>query len=196
MPWRRLYFLRSFKRLRAWVGPMAATCGWTFGGTAMIPIGYERLRRSWSACKPTLFWQPRPRRLLPSSGRLARSQLFLWATPSPAASSSTVRVGISLDSATSKPRWEASDIPTRTVDDDAAGDGVAHKNNWDRASLPLDGNSRRGRGCQNNVGLQADQLLRKRSYPIGIIAVPPNVHPHVAAIGPTQARKRLNERRK
>src|SRR5215467_14593889 len=32
---------------------MAATCGWTFGGTAMTTIGYERSRRSWSACKPT-----------------------------------------------------------------------------------------------------------------------------------------------
>src|SRR5215468_6822105 len=46
-----------------------------------------------------------------------------------------------------------------------------------------------------DVGLQADQLLRERSYPIVVIAVPPKVHPHVAAIGPTEARKRLNERR-
>jgi hypothetical protein len=42
--------------------------------------------------------------------------------------------------------------------------------------------------------LQADQLLRERSYPIDVIAVPPNVHPHVAAIDPTQARKPLRER--
>ena len=42
----RLASLRSRKRLRAWVGPMAATCGWTFGGTAVTPIGYERSRRS------------------------------------------------------------------------------------------------------------------------------------------------------
>jgi hypothetical protein len=36
------------------VGPMnAKTCGWTFGGTAVTAIGYERLRRSWSACNPT-----------------------------------------------------------------------------------------------------------------------------------------------
>jgi putative ABC transport system substrate-binding protein len=27
--------------------------GWTFGGTAVTPIGYERSRRSWSACNPT-----------------------------------------------------------------------------------------------------------------------------------------------
>jgi hypothetical protein len=43
--------------------------------------------------------------------------------------------------------------------------------------------------------LQADQLLRERSYPIDVIAAPPKVHPHVAAIGPTQVRKRLRERR-
>src|SRR5262249_53383526 len=42
--------------------------------------------------------------------------------------------------------------------------------------------------------LQADQLLRERSYPIGVIAAPTKVHPHVAAIGPTQGRKRLRER--
>ena len=45
--------LRSLKRLRAWVGPMAATCGWTFGGTAVTSIECERSRRSWSACNPT-----------------------------------------------------------------------------------------------------------------------------------------------
>jgi hypothetical protein len=43
--------------------------------------------------------------------------------------------------------------------------------------------------------LQADQLLRERSYPTGVIAVPTEVHPHVAAIGPAQVRKRLSERR-
>jgi hypothetical protein len=43
--------------------------------------------------------------------------------------------------------------------------------------------------------LQADQFLRERSYPIDVTAGPPKVHPHVAAIGPTQARKRLRERR-
>jgi hypothetical protein len=47
----------------------------------------------------------------------------------------------------------------------------------------------------NDVGLQAHQLLRERWYPIDVIAVPPKVHPHVAAIGPAQARKRLRERR-
>jgi hypothetical protein len=42
--------------------------------------------------------------------------------------------------------------------------------------------------------LQADQLLRERWYPIGVIASPPKVYPHVTAIGPTQVRKRLSER--
>jgi hypothetical protein len=42
--------------------------------------------------------------------------------------------------------------------------------------------------------LQADQLLHERSYPIGIIAAPSKIHPQVAAIGPTQVRKRLCER--
>ena len=41
---------------------------------------------------------------------------------------------------------------------------------------------------------QADQLLRERSHPIDVSAAPPKVHPHVAAVGPTQARKRLSER--
>jgi putative ABC transport system substrate-binding protein len=43
----------SFKRLRGWVGPIAVTCGWTFGGGAMTSIGYERSRGSWSVCNPT-----------------------------------------------------------------------------------------------------------------------------------------------
>ena len=49
-------FQRSFKRLGAWVGSMAATCRWTFGGMAVTPIGYQRSRRSWSACNPTSSW--------------------------------------------------------------------------------------------------------------------------------------------
>ena len=43
-------------------------------------------------------------------------------------------------------------------------------------------------------GLQADQLLRERSYPIDVTAAPPSVNPRVAANGPTQVRKRLSER--
>jgi hypothetical protein len=45
------------------------------------------------------------------------------------------------------------------------------------------------------VGSQAHQLLRERSYPIDVNAAPPKVHLHVAAIGPTEVRKRLSERR-
>ena len=37
------------------------------------------------------------------------------------------------------------------------------------------------------------QFPRERSYPIGVTAGPTNVHPHVAAIGPAQVRKRLRE---
>ena len=44
--------LRSLKRLRTWVGPMAARYGWTFVGQAVTRIGYERSRRSWSTCNP------------------------------------------------------------------------------------------------------------------------------------------------
>jgi hypothetical protein len=42
--------------------------------------------------------------------------------------------------------------------------------------------------------LHADQLPREPSHPIDVIAVPPKVHPQVAANGPTQVRKRLSER--
>jgi hypothetical protein len=59
----------------------------------------------------------------------------------------------------------------------------------------LDGSGRRGRACQDDVGLQADQLPREHSYPIGVITDPTKVDPHVAAIGPNQVRKGLRERR-
>jgi hypothetical protein len=51
-----------------------------------------------------------------------------------------------------------------------------------------------GPACQDDVGLQADQLLRERSYPIGVTAGPTKVHPHVTVVDPTEARKRLSER--
>jgi hypothetical protein len=54
IPYGSLASLRSRKRLRPWVGPMAATCGRTFvGPPLMTSIEYERSRRSWSACNPT-----------------------------------------------------------------------------------------------------------------------------------------------
>jgi hypothetical protein len=37
--------------------------------------------------------------------------------------------------------------------------------------------------------------MRECSYRIGVNAAPTKVDPHVAAIGPTQVRKRLSERR-
>jgi hypothetical protein len=67
--------------------------------------------------------------------------------------------------------------------DDTLRDGVAHACKDDRDRPRLD-----------DVGLQADQLLRERSYPIDVTAGPTKVDPHVAAIGPTQVRKRLRER--
>jgi hypothetical protein len=44
-------------------------------------------------------------------------------------------------------------------------------------------------------GCKPTNSCGERSYPIDVIAVPPKVNPHVAAIGPTQAGKRLSERR-
>ena len=45
IPCRSLSSPRSLKPLRTWVGPMVATCGWTFGGAVTL-IGYGRSRRS------------------------------------------------------------------------------------------------------------------------------------------------------
>jgi hypothetical protein len=58
----------------------------------------------------------------------------------------------------------------------------------------LDGSGRLGPDSHDDVGLQADQLLRERSCPIGVITQPSKVHPHVAAIEPTQVCKRLPKR--
>jgi hypothetical protein len=53
---------------------------------------------------------------------------------------------------------------------------------------------RRGRGPYEDVRLQANQLLRQRSRPIGVAASPPKVRPHIAPIRPTQVRKRSRQR--
>src|SRR6516225_4828031 len=85
----------------------------------------------------------------------------------------------------------------RTPQDDAGGNGVgdAHKDDRDRPRLPLEGKGRYGRAhWHDDVGLHADQLLRERSYPINVIVAKTKLYPHVAAIGPTQVRKRLSER--
>ena len=49
----------------------------------------------------------------------------------------------------------------------------------DRDRHPLDGSGHRGRVCQDDVGVQADQLLRERSKAIGVIAGPTKVHPRL-----------------
>ena len=54
-------YVSAFTQALADLGPMAETCGWSFVGAAMTPIGYERSRRTWSACDPTSSWQARPR---------------------------------------------------------------------------------------------------------------------------------------
>ena len=76
---------------------------------------------------------------------------------------------------------EAGNVPTRAVEprDDAAQDRVAQarKDDWDRPRLPLEGDGRRARAYQDDVGSQADQLLRERSYPIDVAAAPAKVHP-------------------
>jgi hypothetical protein len=46
-------YVSAFTQALADLGPMAETCGWSFVGAAMTPIGYERSRRSWPACNPT-----------------------------------------------------------------------------------------------------------------------------------------------
>src|SRR6516162_4413961 len=84
---------------------------------------------------------------------------------------------------------ETGDVPAWAVEprDDAAGDGVAHarKDDRDRPRLPLDSNGLRGPVCQDDVGLQADQLPRERSYPTDVTAGPKKVYPDIAAFGPT-----------
>ena len=92
---------------------------------------------------------------------------------------------------------EARDIPARAgqARNQAGADRVAdvRKYDRDRPRLPLDGCRRRGRACQDDIRLQADQLPRERSYPIDVSARPPKINLHVAAVGPTQVRKRLCE---
>jgi hypothetical protein len=54
---------------------------------------------------------------------------------------------------------EACDVPARLVEprDDAASDRITHrKDDRDRPRLSLDGGGRSGRGCQDDVGSQAD----------------------------------------
>jgi hypothetical protein len=72
--------------------------------------------------------------------------------------------------------------------------GSPRKDDRDRPGFPLEGTGSLGPACQDGVGLQTDQLMSERSYPIDVTAAPTKIHPYVAAIDPTQVRKRLNER--
>ena len=51
-----------------------------------------------------------------------------------------------------------------------ARDGAApgRKGDRNRPRLPLQGNGRRSPACQDDVGLQADQLLRQSPYPMSL----------------------------
>ena len=49
----RKTYVSAFTQALADLGPMAETCGWSFVGAAMTPIGYECSRTSWSAYNPT-----------------------------------------------------------------------------------------------------------------------------------------------
>ena len=89
---------------------------------------------------------------------------------------------ISESSSSHLPASEASKVAIEPHDD-AQGDRVGHarKDDRDRPRLPLDGNGRRGLAYQEDVGLQADQLVRERSYSI-VITAAQRGYPHVAAI--------------
>ena len=57
--------------------------------------------------------------------------------------------------------------PTKSI-------GIVRVSRW-RATVA------KGPACHDDVGLQTDQLLRERSYPIDVIALPLNIHPRIAA---------------
>src|SRR5271166_1511066 len=64
-----------------------------------------------------------------------------------------------------------------------------HKYDRDRPRLPLECSGHRSRACEDHVGLQVDQFFREHPHPIDVATGPTNVHPHVAAICPTQLLK-------
>ena len=80
--------------------------------------------------------------------------------------------------------------------DEPAGNGIVpgYEDDRDRRCSRWRATTAGAPACQDDVGSQADQLLRERSYPIGVSARRTEVHPHVAASDPTQARERLHER--
>jgi len=119
----------------------------------------------------------------PSSPKQTRGKAACFATKLPLA----VSCELMREAELAQPRH----VPTRAVDprEKAAGDGVAHvhKDDRDCLRLPLEGNGRWERVCQDDVGLQADQLLRERSHPNVVAAAPSKVHLHVAAHGPARS---------
>ena len=69
----------------------------------------------------------------------------------------------------------------------ATGVDHARKADRDRPRFPLEGNGRHGRACQDDVGLQGNQLLRERSCPIDVTAAQRRAVRMLTAIGPTEA---------
>jgi hypothetical protein len=64
----------------------------------------------------------------------------------------------------------------------------------DRPCLPLEYSGHWSPACEDHVGSQPDQLFREHPPPVDVAGGPTNVHPQIAAIGPTQLRKPLRER--
>ena len=92
---------------------------------------------------------------------------------------------------------EAGDIPARTgqARNEASADrvGDARKYDRDRPRRLLKRGGRRSRGCEDHIRLEINQLFREHPQPVNVAAGPTNLHPHVAAIGPTQFRKPLHK---
>ena len=79
-----------------------------------------------------------------------------------------------------KPAPTGSETPTNTI-------GIVRVSRWSAAVTGVD-------VCEDHVGLQVDQLFREHPHPVDVAGGPTNVHPQIAAIGPTQLRKPLRER--
>jgi hypothetical protein len=47
--------------------------------------------------------------------------------------------------------------------------------------------------CEDHVRLLTDQFSRKRSCPFNVRGAPPNIHPNIPTIGPTQLSERSRE---
>ena len=103
----------SHKRLRTWVGRMAVTCGWTFVGPAVTPIGYQRSRGSWSALQPDIILAITTPATLTLQRETRTIPIVFVTTGDPVASGIVARrdrLGTPPASAAWKPRWEASGL--------------------------------------------------------------------------------------